>query len=123
MISTTDYGRKIEIWAADWFVTNRRARIVERNFRRRTGEIDLILEETSASGVELVFVEVRARLNRKVSGLESVDFKKQLKLRRTIDLFLQRYRGKAKSMRVDVLAWDGKEFSHFPNLRLCANNR
>jgi len=52
-------------------------RLVERNYRCRQGEIDLIMEE----GPRLVFVEVRYRANpRYGSALESVHGRKRARL-------------------------------------------
>jgi putative endonuclease len=117
-MNTTDFGNGIEHWAADWFQKNRQAQILHRNYRCRMGELDLIAQE----GRELVFIEVRARTNPQVSPIESIDFKKRRKIRLTIDYFLQRYRGDARTLRLDVLAWDGQKFTHFPNVDLRATS-
>jgi putative endonuclease len=85
-------------------------RVVARNLRFRCGEIDLVLEEERGDGaLELVFVEVRARgAGAWVPGAESVDGRKRRKLERAISLFLARYHGRARTARLDVLAWDGR---------------
>jgi putative endonuclease len=97
-----------------------RPRLLARNFRWRGGEIDIILEEqTEKAGIELVFVEVRSRsLKTWVSGIESVSVPKQFRLRRTIERFLANYRGPARSVRVDILAWDGEKWTEARNVRL-----
>lgn len=60
-------------------------RICERNWRRKTGEIDLIAEK---KGV-LVFVEVKSRSSPRFgSGAEAVTRKKQLKIIQTAQLYL-----------------------------------
>ena len=60
-------------------------RIIERNYHRRTGEIDII----SSVGRYVVFTEVKSRkLNSMVSGLEAVNFSKQKKIVLTADLWL-----------------------------------
>jgi putative endonuclease len=92
---------------------------LKRNYRIRGGEIDLIFEESFEVGnQELVFVEVRARCGQEqwVSGVESVDWRKQRKLKRTINHFLMHYSGVAQSMRVDILAWDGRDWEHIKNV-------
>ncbi|MCM2279367.1 MAG: YraN family protein [Oligoflexia bacterium] len=90
--------------------------LLARNFRCKAGEIDLVFEER---GVELVFVEVRCRLKGGwVDGVSSVTFGKQRRLKRAIAQFLARYRGQARSARVDLLAWDGKAWEHLRDLRL-----
>src|SRR4051812_11385014 len=117
--SKVEIGRRIESAAASWFVQSGPGRTeVARNYRLRTGEIDLIFEEGQASGaMELVFIEVRFRRRGGMqSGLESVGFRKQLRLARAIRHFLARYRGKAKTLRLDVLSWDGASWEHFRDI-------
>lgn len=59
--------------------------LIERNYHRRCGEIDII----SKCGGFVVFTEVKARKRGSlVSGLEAVDFRKQAKIVRTADLWL-----------------------------------
>jgi putative endonuclease len=113
--SKREYGLQVEARALEWLVErNPDLRLVGRNLAWKGGELDLVFEENS----ELVFVEVRARVAGWVSGIESVDFKKQLRLARTIDWFLARYRGQARSARVDVVEWDGTRFRHYRDIRL-----
>jgi putative endonuclease len=58
----------------------------ERNYRCKAGEIDLIM----ADGDACVFVEVRYRKQQRFgSPAETVDWGKQLKLRRAAEHFLQ----------------------------------
>lgn len=74
-------------------------RIETRNFRCRLGEIDLIARD----GNVLVFVEVRSRTSREF-GLpqESVDYRKQQRLRRIAQVYLQ---GRPETaVRFDVVA-------------------
>jgi len=77
-------------------------RVVERNFRCRLGEIDLIAIDEDC----LVFVEVRFRSNSHfASAAESVDVRKQVKLVRAANFFLSRNRQYACwTMRFDVIA-------------------
>lgn len=59
--------------------------ILERNYHRRCGEIDII----SKCGGFVIFTEVKSRKRGSmVSGLEAVDFRKQAKIIRTADLWL-----------------------------------
>ena len=63
-------------------------RIVERNFRSRFGEIDLIAE----NGVYLVFVEVKLRkTDRFGQAREFVDARKQQRIRATAMLWLEEH--------------------------------
>lgn len=60
-------------------------RCLSRNFRSRFGEIDLVMDE----GGTVVFVEVRYRRSRGYGGaLESVDARKQARLRATAHWYL-----------------------------------
>lgn len=60
--------------------------LLEKNFRCRHGEIDLIMLQ----GKTLVFIEVRLRSNSLYGGAAmSIDASKQNKLRRTAEFFLQ----------------------------------
>lgn len=85
------------------------------------GEIDLIFEEylSESNQWELVFVEVRARLmSGWVDGPQSVVAKKQQRLAKTAAHFMMNYSGKAKTVRIDLLSWDGHNWSHLPALWL-----
>lgn len=134
--STKVRGDRIERLARDWWlseypgISGKLVRVLAQNYRSRFGEIDLVVEETHpaairelaggragvGSRVELVMIEVRARAKGSwVSGLESVTFPKQLRLRKVIEKFLARYQGKAQSVRCDVMEWDGEKLTHFPN--------
>ena len=65
-------------------------KILERNYRCKLGEIDIVARDVHAKDSPLVFVEVRQRSHGAFgSGLDSVDFRKQKKLIRTASLFLQ----------------------------------
>lgn len=116
MESTRAFGARIESLAELQF-SGDRWKTVQRNYRCRCGEIDLILEESLPdSGVELVFVEVRARREGNwVSGVESVDWLKRRKIERTAACFLMKYHGPARAIRFDVLDWDGKKWTHLEN--------
>ena len=54
--------------------------LLERNFRSRFGEIDLIMQENNT----IIFVEVRARKNTAfLHPAETIDHSKRTKIRRT----------------------------------------
>ena len=76
---------------------------VARNFRCKTGEIDLIMRHEAV----LVFVEVRARANDRHGGAAaSITPAKQQRLIRTAQFYLQRLRS-LPPCRFDVIAIDG----------------
>ena len=73
--------------------------LLERNYRSRWGEIDLIMQDAAA----LVFVEVRLRAESHYgSAAESIGARKRQRLTRTAEHYLQHQRdGRA---RFDVIA-------------------
>jgi putative endonuclease len=78
--------------------------LLERNFRGKSGEIDIIARE----GDQLVFVEVRGRSNRHFdSAAGSVNSRKQQRLVRTAQLYLQqRPHWVNMPCRFDVIAFE-----------------
>lgn len=79
-------------------------RVLARNFRGKPGEIDIIARE----GDQLVFVEVRSRGNRRFEGAAaSVDRRKQQRIIRTAQLYLQRQPRLANmACRFDVVTFE-----------------
>lgn len=75
-------------------------RIVERNFRCRAGEIDLV----ALDGAVLVFVEVRSRRGA-IAGtpLESVDGRKQARVARVARQYLAARGHRERDVRFDVV--------------------
>jgi len=78
--------------------------LLERNFVAKTGEIDIIAQDKNT----LVFVEVRARSNHHFdSAAGSVNLRKQQRIVRTAQLYLQRRPHWAKlPCRFDVIAFE-----------------
>lgn len=99
-------GAHWENLAANW-LTQRELKIIQRNYRCKAGEIDLIAVE----GERLVFIEVRSRGNpRFSSAAASVDRHKQSKLIRAAQCFLQRNPRWAKMpCRFDVIAFQPRQ--------------
>ena len=94
-------GRQAENTAFQYLL-DQGLRPVARNFRRRGGEIDIIMLD----GDVLVFIEVRYRRSAAFAapGL-TVDLRKQRKLIRTAALFVAAQRRLAtREMRFDVIA-------------------
>jgi putative endonuclease len=77
-------------------------RLEERNWRCRTGEIDLIAED----GAVLVYVEVRARTNptRFGTAVEAVTPRKCRQVRELATLYMKQRKGPFQSIRFDVIA-------------------
>jgi putative endonuclease len=77
--------------------------LVERNFRCKGGEIDLVMQQ----GATLVFVEVRKRADGAYGGAAaSVTPRKQRRLIIAAQVYLQRFR-MPPPCRFDVVAIDG----------------
>jgi len=78
--------------------------ILERNWRCRLGEIDIVATETGAAGVTLVFCEVKCR-----SGLgfghplEAITYTKMRTLRQLAALWMREHRMKASNIRLDAI--------------------
>ncbi len=94
-------GRQAEQQAL-CYLQGRGLQLLERNFRSRYGEIDLIMREADS----LVFIEVRYRRHRGYGGpAASVDRNKQARLVSTALYYLQRHSGSAQQpTRFDVVA-------------------
>jgi putative endonuclease len=93
------YGRDGES-LAERFLRRRGYRIVARNVRSPSGELDLIAED----GGVLVFVEVKARQTDALGGaLYAVDRKKQLRVAKQAAQYLARHRIRGRSCRFDVV--------------------
>jgi len=108
-MSRMETGKKAEELAAE-HLEGKGMTVLERNFRAKVGEIDLVVKD----GEEVVFVEVRCRASRAFGGAAaSVDATKRRKLIRTAALWIQA-RGWEGSCRFDVVAVEGGELEHIP---------
>ncbi len=88
-------------------------RILERNFRDRQGEIDII----GMHGQYLVFVEVKYRATTsRGTALEAVGAHKQRQICKVADYYRMRHRlGENTAVRYDVLAIQGEEIQWIQN--------
>ena len=87
--------------------------IVERNYRCRTGEIDIIAKD----GRYLVFAEVKyRRTGKNGSPAEAVDVKKQRVISRTaLHYLMSRHYGEDMPVRFDVVSIQGEEIKCYQN--------
>ena len=90
--------------AANRYLEKQGLRSVERNFRCRLGEIDLVMLDEEC----LVFVEVRLRAGKRlVPAALTVDCFKQIKLGRAAEIYLAtRHEHVQRSARFDVIGID-----------------
>ena len=100
MLSKTLQGKAGESLACR-YLEQQGLTLVERNFRCRRGELDLIMRD----GDQLVFVEVRSHRNRGYgTPAETITKTKQSRLVRAALYYLQRRRWCSVSCRFDVIA-------------------
>lgn len=89
------------------FLRKRGYSILEKNYRTRFGEVDIIAEK---EGV-VVFLEVKTRRDHQFGfPEESVDWRKREKLTRVAEAYLQTSRLEHRPARFDILSitWDGR---------------
>ena len=78
--------------------------ILERNWRCRLGEIDIVAAEAGPNGLTLVFCEVKCR-----SGLgfghplEAITYTKMRTLRQLAAVWMREHRVRASSIRLDAI--------------------
>jgi putative endonuclease len=103
-------GAEAERGAADYLIRNG-LELVERNFRCRGGEIDLIMRD----GAVLVFVEVRARAASRFGGAaESITAGKQARVALAARHYLARH-SLDVPCRFDALLLDGDRLNWIRN--------
>ncbi len=106
-METQRKGNCAEDLARQW-LENQGLKYIESNYSARTGEIDLVMQQSSI----LVFVEVRYRKrnnhqSRYGGAVASVDLRKQRKLIQTARLYLQTRKLGGLAARIDVLDVSG----------------
>lgn len=90
---------------AQQFLRRQGLRHVDTNYRCQGGEIDLIMRDADT----LVFVEVRLRTHQGFGGaLASIGYKKQQRLQRAAQHYLQRYKWHGPC-RFDAVGLDGQD--------------
>lgn len=94
---------------AEKFLTEKNLRLIERNYRCRSGEIDLIMLDPNPDDAEvLTFIEVRLRgVGARTDGLDSIDQGKQRRLISAARHFLMSTSPQwdQHPCRFDVIAW------------------
>lgn len=93
--SLGNYGEEI----AAKMMTEKGCIILQRNFRCRFGEIDIVARD----GDTIIFVEVKTRRNKRFGEAEeAVDYRKQKKIRQVAEYYLMMNRSKSQKCRFDV---------------------
>ena len=95
------------------FLQNQGYEILERNFRCRSGEIDLIARD----GRYLVFIEVKFRSSGNAgSALEAIDARKAAQVRRVASVYLYQKRySEHTPVRFDAAGVDGDRITYIKN--------
>ncbi len=98
--ATTISGRRGEDLAAKYLVSNG-FHLIERNYRLKYGEIDII----ATKGTETIFFEVKTR-NSLRFGLpeEAVNFKKLQKIRKLAEYYASKHPSLPQKLRIKVIA-------------------
>ncbi|CAN7519133.1 YraN family protein [Paenibacillus sp. LjRoot56] len=106
-------GKKGEELAFNYLL-EQEYQIVERNWRCRSGEIDIIAEKSN----KLIFIEVRTRRpsNRFGTAKESVDYRKQAKVREIAQVYMHRFHKYEQSIQFDVIAVEMSESNSEPQI-------
>jgi putative endonuclease len=105
-------GSEYETLAAEYLRTQH-YEILERNFRCRQGEIDIIARD----GEYLCFVEVKYRANGEAGrAADAVNYRKQQKIVRVAEYYLMKHGlNEWTPSRFDVVAIDGTDITLFRN--------
>jgi putative endonuclease len=97
-----DYGEKV----AEKVLIKKGYKILERKFRSRMGEIDLIAQDNKT----LVFVEVKSRLNTKYGRPEEAVTPWKIRhIQKTAEYYCLIHKIKSAKMRIEVVAIQYKE--------------
>jgi putative endonuclease len=87
------------------FLKKNKYHIIERNFRTRSGEIDIIALDTSEKEQVLCFIEVKARKSAAYgTPLEAIGFYKLQALVRTAQFYQSIHPNSPKSLRIDAVS-------------------
>lgn len=102
-MTTNDVGRFGEDRAAAWYEANG-YQILDRNWRVRSGELDIV----AGQGGDVVFCEVKTRRSATFgSGAEAVDQRKQRRVRALARAWLHETERRYQTVRFDVASVDG----------------
>jgi len=100
MVNSKLIGKKAEDMAVT-YLKRKGYRVIERNYSNKIGEIDIIAFE----GGQLVFIEVKARKSSAYGlPMESVNYRKQMKLRQVAQSYLKQHEMPEASCRFDVVS-------------------
>lgn len=94
------------------FLKSKKFKIVEKNFKNKLGEIDIIAEKDGL----LVFVEVKNRETCMFGRpIEAVDYRKQNKIKKVAEIYLMLKNENFRDVRFDVIEILGEKINHIEN--------
>lgn len=94
------------------FLKKQGYKILSINFKTKFGEIDIIALDKDT----IVFVEVKRRETLKLGRpIEAIDYRKELKIKRVAEYYLNKTKIYEVNVRFDVIEILGKEISHIKN--------
>lgn len=98
---------------AETYLREKGYKILETNFRNRSGEIDIIAKD----GEYFCFIEVKYRTTNDYGNpLEAVDFRKQNQIRKVAMYYLMKNKlSEWTPCRFDVIAFEGEKMTHVEN--------
>ena len=98
--------------AEEWLKRKRHMRTLERRYRNKAGEIDLIMLDRDT----IVFVEVKTRTNAVPgTGMMSVDRKKQQRITNASILYLLKKGWQNRAVRYDIIEVRRDDVLYIPN--------
>ena len=100
------------------YLQNSHYQIIQRNYQRKWGEIDIIAKDKETK--ELVFIEVKTRqlnYSNSLSPEEALTSKKVRRLKRAFLSYLNQYNLEDKPWRFDFIAIEIDNFSQEPIIR------
>lgn len=105
-------GESYEAKAAEFLITQD-VKILEKNYRNRYGEIDLIGRDDTY----LIFIEVKYRKdNNKGTPAEAVGFSKQRRICKVADFYrMTNGIGEFEAVRYDVIAYSSEKIEWYKN--------
>ena len=119
--SRKQFGQKGEDSACA-YLAKHKYKIIERNFRTRNGEIDIIAIDTSENPPTLVFIEVKTRFSNAFGEpLESIGFYKLKALERTAIFYQASHPNLPGNMRLDAVAVSMDYDGTVKNIQLIKN--
>jgi putative endonuclease len=89
------------------YLTERGFEVLDRNVRRREGEVDMVAIDRAGVAPVLVFVEVKLRRPRKTGrAVEALSQRKQRRLRALAELYASEHPDLPADLRIDLVAID-----------------